>query len=131
MDSNAESSPLLRAKTGSPEPGNLATWAVAGNTTSSPDSSSSTMPRLPPPRTNPPAEVYNHFKTVLDFFKEKFNRNSIDDWGLRRPVACTSAANFANAFWNGRQMVFGDGDGVILGNFTSSLDVIAHGLATG
>jgi Zn-dependent metalloprotease len=35
------------------------------------------------------------------------------------------------AFWDGREMVFGDGDGVIFTDFTRSLDVIAHELAHG
>jgi Zn-dependent metalloprotease len=39
--------------------------------------------------------------------------------------------NFNNAFWNGRQMVFGDGDGEIFQHFTKCLDVIAHELTHG
>ncbi len=38
---------------------------------------------------------------------------------------------YDNAFWNGRQMVFGDGDGKLFNRFTSSLDVIGHELAHG
>ena len=40
-------------------------------------------------------------------------------------------AGFNNAFWNGSQMVFGDGDGVLFTDFTKSLDVIAHELTHG
>src|SRR5204863_3629678 len=36
-----------------------------------------------------------------------------------------------NAFWNGQQMVFGDGDGVIFNRFTRSIDVIGHELTHG
>ena len=39
--------------------------------------------------------------------------------------------NYDNAFWDGTQMVFGDGDGVIFEPFTKSLDVIGHELAHG
>src|SRR5439155_997781 len=39
--------------------------------------------------------------------------------------------NYDNAFWDGRQMVFGDGDGIIFNSFTSSLDVIGHELTHG
>jgi Zn-dependent metalloprotease len=38
---------------------------------------------------------------------------------------------YDNAFWNGRQMVFGDGDGDLFNRFTISLDVIAHELTHG
>ena len=39
--------------------------------------------------------------------------------------------NYDNAFWNGQQMVYGDGDGKIFQNFTNSLEVIAHELTNG
>ena len=39
--------------------------------------------------------------------------------------------NYDNAFWNGRQMVFGDGDGQLFNRFTIALDVIGHELAHG
>jgi Zn-dependent metalloprotease len=38
---------------------------------------------------------------------------------------------YDNAFWNGQQMVFGDGDGELFNRFTRSLDVIAHELTHG
>src|SRR5262249_13419300 len=36
-----------------------------------------------------------------------------------------------NAFWNGMQMVYGDGDGVLFQRFTKSLDVVGHELTHG
>ena len=39
--------------------------------------------------------------------------------------------DYDNAFWNGQQMVFGDGDGRIFRRFTRALDVIAHELSHG
>ena len=38
---------------------------------------------------------------------------------------------YNNAFWDGSEMVFGDGDGVLFTDFTKSLDVIAHELTHG
>ena len=38
---------------------------------------------------------------------------------------------FDNAFWNGSQMIYGDGDGVIFQRFTKCLDVIGHELTHG
>jgi Zn-dependent metalloprotease len=42
-----------------------------------------------------------------------------------------AGTGFMNAFWNGRQMVYGDGDGVVFDRFTKSLDVIGHELTHG
>jgi Zn-dependent metalloprotease len=38
---------------------------------------------------------------------------------------------YDNAFWNGSQMVYGDGDGKIFQRFTKCLDVIGHELTHG
>ena len=38
---------------------------------------------------------------------------------------------YPNAFWDGRRMAFGDGDGELFVRFTKSLDVIAHELGHG
>lgn len=66
-----------------------------------------------------------------DFFKEVFQRDSIDGRGMRLEGYVHFGVKFNNAFWDGRQMVFGDGDGKVLGNLTGSLDVIAHELTHG
>ena len=34
--------------------------------------------------------------------------------------------NYDNAFWNGTQLVFGDGDGTVFGSFTEPVDVLGH-----
>lgn len=39
--------------------------------------------------------------------------------------------DYNNAFWNGTQMVYGDGDGEIFQRFTKSIDVIGHELSHG
>jgi Zn-dependent metalloprotease len=39
--------------------------------------------------------------------------------------------DYDNAFWDGRRMVFGDGDGELFVRFTASLDVIGHELGHG
>ncbi|GAA2641084.1 MULTISPECIES: M4 family metallopeptidase [Streptomyces] len=66
-----------------------------------------------------------------DFFKEAFQRNSVDDRGMRLDGYVHYSIKYANAFWDGRQMVFGDGDGQDFTDLTKSLDVIAHELGHG
>ena len=48
-----------------------------------------------------------------------------------KPYALVFDWSYANAFWDGAQMVFGDGDGEIFGNFTGSIDVTGHELTHG
>lgn len=36
------------------------------------------------------------------------------------------ARQYDNAFWNGSQLVFGDGDGIVFEPFTKPIDVLAH-----
>jgi Zn-dependent metalloprotease len=65
------------------------------------------------------------------FYREVLDRNSIDDHGMRLDGYVHYGASYNNAFWDGQQMVFGDGDGVMFTDFTSSLDVIGHELTHG
>jgi Zn-dependent metalloprotease len=76
-------------------------------------------------------EAYDGLGATFKFFKEVFGRNSIDDEGLPLHAVVKFGRSYSNAFWDGAQMVFGDGDGVIFNRFTASLDVIGHELAHG
>ena len=66
-----------------------------------------------------------------EFFQRVHARNSIDDRGMRLDAYVHRGQRYNNAFWDGQQMVFGDGDGVLFTDFTKSLDVIAHDLRQG
>ncbi len=59
------------------------------------------------------------------------NRDSVDDQGRRLDGYVHYGRAYNNAFWDGREMVFGDGDGVLFTDFTKSLDVIGHELTHG
>lgn len=76
-------------------------------------------------------EAYDGLGATFDFYWESYQRNSIDGAGL--PLIATVHFNrsYDNAFWNGEQMVFGDGDGKLFNRFTRSLDVIGHELTHG
>jgi Zn-dependent metalloprotease len=65
------------------------------------------------------------------FYKALFGRNSIDGKGAPIDSSVHYSIRFDNAFWNGRQMVYGDGDGVLFKDFTTCLDVIGHELTHG
>lgn len=85
------------------------------------------------PATSDPAvdETYDGFGSTWKLFDEVYARNSIDGAGLQLRGTVHYGEGYQNAFWNGSQMVFGDGDGVIFGRFTASLDVIGHELTHG
>jgi Zn-dependent metalloprotease len=79
-------------------------------------------------------EAYDYSGDTYDFYMEIFNRNSLDDNGMSliSSVHVTEMGmNMSNAFWNGEQMAYGDGDGALFLRFTKALDVVAHELTHG
>jgi len=76
-------------------------------------------------------EAYDGAGATYDLYATEYNRNSIDDRGLRLDSTVHYSRKYDNAFWDGRQMVYGDGDGVLFNRFTKALDVIGHELTHG
>ncbi len=76
-------------------------------------------------------EAYDGLGATWDLLQAGFGRNSLDDRGLPLVASVHYDQNFDNAYWDGEQMVFGDGDGVYFSSFTDSVDVIGHELAHG
>jgi Zn-dependent metalloprotease len=75
--------------------------------------------------------VYDGSGSVWEFYKNVFNRDSLDDRGMRLDSTVHYGTGYANALWNGQQMVYGDGDGKVFGPFTAALDVIGHEMTHG
>ena len=63
--------------------------------------------------------------TVYDYYKARHNRDSFDNLGATITSTVHHKINYVNAFWNGTQMVYGDGDGVQSGPLTV-LDIVGH-----
>lgn len=85
-----------------------------------------------PPASDPAAnEAYDGLGATYTLYHDVFQRNSIDDHGLRLDASVHYDEKFDNAFWDGRQMIFGDGDGVLFVGFTKAIDVIGHELTHG
>jgi Zn-dependent metalloprotease len=76
-------------------------------------------------------EAYDGLGATYDMYHDVFDRNSIDNRGLRLDATVHYNVDFDNAFWDGRQMIFGDGDGIIFTGFTKAIDVIGHELTHG
>jgi Zn-dependent metalloprotease len=76
-------------------------------------------------------EAFDGVGATYDFYHEVFHRNSIDNAGMRLDSYVHYGENYPNAMWDGRRMIFGDGDGVLFSRLTQSVDVIGHELTHG
>ncbi|HXF84635.1 MAG TPA: M4 family metallopeptidase [Anaerolineales bacterium] len=82
-------------------------------------------------------EAYDGSGVTYDLFKEVYGRNSIDNAGMRLDSTVHYGKGYDNAFWNGQQMVYGDGDEDLppderlFNRFTIAIDVIGHELTHG
>ncbi len=65
---------------------------------------------------------------ALALFAEVYGRASYDDQGGPVSLTVHFGRDYPNAFWDGTQLVFGDGDGVVFDRFTRPVDVLAHEL---
>lgn len=82
---------------------------------------------------NDPAGVDAHAYAAktYDYYKDKFGRNSIDGRGLQLRSTVHYGNRYNNAFWNGSQMTYGDGDGSKFIAFSGDPDVVGHELTHG
>ena len=72
--------------------------------------------------------AHNYAGNVYDYYKNVFNRDSYDNAGATLKASVHFSSNYNNAYWNGTQMVYGDGDGVDFIALSRDLDVDAHEL---
>ncbi len=68
---------------------------------------------------------------VYDFYKNLFGRTSLDNKGMNLTSTVHYANKYNNAFWDGSQMVYGDGDGTTFTYFSGDLDVVGHEMTHG
>ncbi|OPD38132.1 peptidase M4 [Clostridium botulinum] len=76
---------------------------------------------------------YVNLSKTYDYYKNKFNRNSIDNNGMNVEGFIHTGVKYNNAFWRDDlgSMFFGDGDGVRFSSFASALDVVGHEVSHG
>ncbi len=67
---------------------------------------------------------------TYDYYMQVHNRNSIDNAGLALLSYVHYGVGFDNAFWDGTEMTYGDGDGTQFSIFTA-LDVCGHEITHG
>ncbi|EPY2273057.1 M4 family metallopeptidase [Clostridium sporogenes] len=78
-------------------------------------------------------DAYVNLSKTYDYYKDKFNRNSIDKKGMNVEGFIHAGKNFNNAFWRDDlgAMFFGDGDGEVFSPLSKSLDVVGHEVSHG
>ncbi|PFW96875.1 bacillolysin [Bacillus pseudomycoides] len=73
-------------------------------------------------------DAHYYAGVTYDYYKNTFNRNSVNDAGAPLKSTVHYGSNYNNAFWDGSQMVYGDGDGYTFTSLSGGLDVIGHEL---
>ena len=97
---------------------------------------SQTLPGAPVSRPGSSADmtakhVFDETTSLAKFYSQVFGRNSIDNAGMTLLSSIHYGSNYNNAFWNGTQMTYGDGDGSIFLDLSKGNDVIGHELTHG
>ncbi|MYX75880.1 M4 family metallopeptidase, partial [Streptomyces sp. SID3915] len=75
--------------------------------------------------------AYAGLGATFELLLAEYGRSSIDGKGLPLIGSVHYDEKYNNAFFDGEQMVFGDGDGEVFLDFTLAIDVIAHELTHG
>ncbi|MEP6814001.1 MAG: M4 family metallopeptidase, partial [Marmoricola sp.] len=73
-------------------------------------------------------EAATGITATLALLKDVFARDSYDGKGAGVLATVHYGKDYDNAFWDGSQLVFGDGDGKVFDRFTKPIDVLAHEL---
>lgn len=76
-------------------------------------------------------DAHYNSEVVYDYYLEEHGRNSLDDKGMAIVSYVHYGEKYNNAFWNGRQMTYGDGDGSYMVPLSAGLDVAAHEMTHG
>ncbi|MFI7064689.1 M4 family metallopeptidase [Kribbella sp. NPDC050124] len=89
------------------------------------------LPTFRTPSQAPGVDAHYYANVTDDFYSDVFGRNSIDDNGMTIISTVHFANRFCNAFWNGEQMTYGDGDNKTCLPLSGGLDVVGHELTHG
>ena len=74
-------------------------------------------------------EAYAGVAGTLALYSEVYGRDSYDGKGAQVVTTVHYDGGYDNAFWDGTQLVIGDGDGTVFERFTIAVDVLGHELS--
>ena len=75
--------------------------------------------------------AHNYAIATYNYYWNNHGRDSMNDDGMTLESRVHYSTNYNNAFWNGGQMTYGDGDGVRFIPLSRDADVVAHELTHG
>jgi len=75
--------------------------------------------------------AHNYAIATYNYYFNNYGRDSIDDTGMTLKSRAHYSNNYNNAFWDGTQMTYGDGDGVTFIPLSQDADVVGHELTHG
>ena len=75
--------------------------------------------------------AHNYAIATYDYYFANHNRDSIDNNGMTLRSRVHYGNSYNNAFWDGSQMTYGDGDGTTFIPLSQDADVVAHELTHG
>ncbi len=75
--------------------------------------------------------AHGHAATSYDYYSAVQGRDSFNNAGAQIRTTVHHQVAYNNAFWNGSQLVYGDGDGTTFSPLGNALDVGAHELTHG
>ncbi|WP_026695177.1 M4 family metallopeptidase [Peribacillus kribbensis] len=76
-------------------------------------------------------DAHHNSEAVYEYYLKEHNRNSLDDKGMAIISYVHYGTDYNNAFWNGKYMTYGDGDGKFMITLSAGLDVAAHEMTHG
>jgi len=78
------------------------------------------------PYDSPAVDAHYYVGVTYDYFRNIHNRDGIDGDGSDIISTVHYSTDYSNAYWDGIQMVFGDGDGDEFVPLSGGLDIVAH-----
>jgi hypothetical protein len=75
--------------------------------------------------------AFTSLGTLYTFLEKVYKWKPLDSGGNTLHGSVHYGTKLMNAYWDGVQMLFGDGDGTIFGNFVDFPDVVGHELTHG
>jgi Zn-dependent metalloprotease len=75
--------------------------------------------------------AYDYSGNTYKFYKEVLGWNSLNNKGMQLLSTVHYGSKYNNAFWDGSEMYYGDGDGKKYNSFTSCMEIVGHELSHG
>lgn len=76
-------------------------------------------------------KAHDNGRAVYEYFQDNHGRDSLDNRGMKLVSTVHYGNKYNNAYWDGKQMTYGDGDGETFTPLGSAVDVVGHEMTHG